>query len=236
MKSTPASAMKRSSLIFGILLGAFLASGIFAVILNEQTQNQEHFGSTKRKLKIAHSLPTSHPVHKGVEHFKKRLEELSGGALSCTIYPNEQLGKETEYLEKMQSGSLDIAKTSAASIGGFVPRMKVFSLPYLFRDREHYWATLDGETGQDLLEKLSLRANGKPSGIRGLCYFDAGSRNFYSVEPIKSPADLEGKVIRVMGDPVAIHMVESFNATAKPMGGSEIYGALEKRRHSGSRK
>ena len=220
--------MKKSSLYFGLLLGALIACGVFAVILQQKTTSQNAQSSTIRELKIAHSLPTSHPVHQGVEHFRKRLEELSGGAITCNIFPNNQLGKETEYLEKLQTGSLDIAKTSAAPIGNFVPRMKVLSLPYLFRDREHYWQTLDSEIGQGLLEKLSDRGNGKPSGIRGLCYFDAGSRNFYSMDPVKSPEDLKGKIIRVMGDSISMKMVESFDATPKSMGGGEIYGALEK--------
>ncbi len=220
--------MKKSSLIFGILCGALLASAIFASLGGLKSGATADGAGQERKVKIAHSLPTDHPVHLGIERFSERLNALSGGKITCSIYPNGQLGSETEYLEKMQTGSLDIAKTSAAPVASFVPRMKVFSTPYLFRDSEHYWDVLNGELGRELLEKLSDRGEGKSSGFRGLCYFDAGSRNFYSVEPIKTPADLKGKAIRVMQDPVAIKMMQTFEATPNPMAGGEIYGALQR--------
>lgn len=220
--------MKPSSLIFGILIGALCACGLFAYLGQSESGHSLGTAGKPREIKIAHTLPVDHPVHLGIENFSKRLNELSGGKMVCQIFPNGQLGKETAYLEKLQTGSLDIAKTSAAPIASFVPRMKVFSFPYLFRDRAHYWSVLDGSVGRDLLDKLSDRGNGKPSGFRGLCYYDAGSRNFYTVDPVKVPADLQGKVIRVMQDPVAISMMENFGATPKPMASTEIYGALQR--------
>ncbi|GAA5495382.1 solute-binding protein Bamb_6123 [Rubritalea halochordaticola] len=220
--------MKKSQLILGILLGALLASGLFAYLGKQQLSSSSAGSSQQRELSIAHTLPTSHPVHQGIERFAKRLEALSGGQMTCTIYPSGQLGSETQYLEKLQSGSIDIAKTSAGPIANFVPRMQVFSLPYLFRDREHYWKVLDGEVGQGMLDKLADRGEGKPSGIQGICFYDAGSRNFYTKEPVTKPEDLKGMTIRVMKDPVAISMMETFGSTPKPMPGGEIYSALQR--------
>ncbi|MFC4993963.1 TRAP transporter substrate-binding protein [Rubritalea tangerina] len=181
-----------------------------------------------RKIKVAHALPLTHPVHLGIEHFAERLEALSGGAIVCQIYPSGQLGSETEYIEKLQSGTLDIAKTSAAPLANFVPRMKVFSLPYLFRDRSHYWDVLDGEIGNELLAALATRQNNQASGFRGICYYDAGSRNFYTTTPVTKPSDLSGLNIRVMKDSVAIAMTEALSASPVPMPGGEIYSALQK--------
>lgn len=220
--------MKKSSLIYGILIGGLIASALFAMIGRNQLESGGEAKKIERHLKIAHSLPTSHPVHQGIDHFAKRLDALSGGQIKCAIFPSAQLGSETEYLEKLQSGTLDIAKTSAGPIANFVPRMKVFSLPYLFDNRDHYWSILDGEIGTNLLNDLSDRGEGKHSGFRGLCYYDAGSRNFYTNKPVTSPDDLKGMTIRVMKDPVAIAMMESFGATAKPMSGGEIYSALQR--------
>lgn len=221
--------MKRGGLILGILIGGLLASVLFAFVSRSQVSGGVGSdGGVQREIKVAHSLPTDHPVHQGIVYFSERLSALSGGQMECTVFPNGQMGKETTYLEKLQSGSLDVAKTSAAPIASFVPRMKVFSFPYLFRDREHYWSVLDGETGVGLLEKLADRGEGKASGFLGLCYYDAGSRNFYTVDPVKKPDDLRGKTIRVMQDPVAIAMMQELGATPKPMGGGEIYGALQR--------
>ena len=220
--------MKRSGLILGIITGALVASVLFALIGRSQLKGGGTAMGKKRDLKVAHTLSAEHPVHLGIERFAQRLEALSGGQMTCSIFPSGQLGSETEYLEKLQSGTLDIAKTSAAPISNFVPRMKVFSLPYLFNDRAHYWDTLDGEIGQGLLERLADRGEGKPSGFRGLCFYDAGSRNFYTKKPVINPQDLKGLTIRVMKDPVAIAMMEAFGATAKPMPGGEIYSALQR--------
>ncbi|BDS07024.1 C4-dicarboxylate ABC transporter substrate-binding protein [Oceaniferula spumae] len=221
--------MKKANILVGVLIGALAASALFAYLGRKQLSGEGGSGvSQERVIKVAHNLPNSHPVHQGIEHFARRLEALSGGRMKCDVFPNGQLGDETEYLEKLQAGSLDIAKTSAAPIANFVPRMKVFSLPYLFRDRDHYWSVLDGKIGTHLLEELETRDGEHPSGIRGLCYYDAGSRNFYSVGEIKDPADLKGLNIRVMKDPIAIAMTSTLGANPVPMPGGEIYSALQR--------
>ncbi|MCP5538028.1 MAG: TRAP transporter substrate-binding protein [Akkermansiaceae bacterium] len=219
----------RSNIIVGLLIGAVLTSGIFAWTLYSQrdSQGQGGGGTPRRKLQIAHSLAVDHPVHKGIEHFAKRLKELSGGRITCDIYPSEQLGNEVVCLERLQSGSLDFTKVSTAPVSNFVPVMGVFSLPYLFDDEEHYWRTLDNEIGATLLERVSTKASGESSGLVGLCYFDGGSRNFYSKEPITKPSDLQGKTIRVMRDPVAIAMIEAMGGNPTPMAFGELYSALQ---------
>lgn len=173
------------------------------------------------------SLPTNHPVHAGIQHFADRIEYYSGGSIQIDVFPNGQLGSETQSLEQMQSGTLDAAKVGAATLGSFVPVAKVFSLPYIFRDHEHFWAVLNGEVGQELLDLLATNAAGKPSGFRGLTYFDAGSRNFYAKKPILSPGDLEGMKIRVMNDPVAIDMMKALGASPTPISWGELYTALQ---------
>jgi tripartite ATP-independent transporter DctP family solute receptor len=150
-----------------------------------------------------------------------RLEELSGGTVSVDIYPSAVLGGEVECLEQVQNGSLDMTKVSAAVMENFVPEMSVFGLPYLFRDGEHYWRVLDGPLGAALLEK------GEPKLLRGLCYYDSGSRNFYTrSKPIRTPDDLEGLKIRVMNSATAIAMVKAMGGAPTPIAWGELYSAL----------
>ncbi|MGB0372414.1 MAG: TRAP transporter substrate-binding protein [Opitutales bacterium] len=184
-------------------------------------------GEKATRLKIAHTLPTNHPVHQGIEQFAERLAYHSGGSLALDIYPNGQLGSETQTLEQMQSGTLDIAKVGGATLGNFIPLSKLFSLPYLFRDDAHYWGVLKSEIGEDLLAALSVNGDGSASGFRGLTYYDAGSRNFYTQIPIKTPADLEGLKVRVMNDPVAIDLMKAFGASPTPISWGELYTALQ---------
>lgn len=175
-----------------------------------------------KTLTLAHGLPISHPVHKGILVLKKSVEEQSNGALQIKIYPDGQLGSERESLELLQIGSLAMTKVSAATISNFVPDYSVLSIPYLFKDKAHYFKTLEGEVGQGLLAK------GADYWLKGLCFYDAGSRSFYTKKnQIKTPSDLSGLKIRVMNDPTAIKMVTALGGSPTPMSFGELYTALQ---------
>lgn len=220
--------MKHSNLIVGILIGMVIAGILFAWRGASGKDASEATGATpRRELEIAHALPTGHPVHQGIVAFADRLEALSGGRITCTLFPSGQRGSETECLEKLQTGSLDFTKVSTAPVSNFVPVYSVFSLPYLFNDADHYWDVLEGDIGREILERSTTLDNGKPSGMVALCYMDAGSRNFYSKVPILSPADVKGKTIRTMRDPIAIAMVGAMGGKAEPMPFGELYSALQ---------
>ena len=207
-----------SLFIAGMLVGALLAVGGFAGLLRGQNDSS---GPHLRVLKPAHSLDPSHPVHQGMLHLKQRLEELSGGAMTVEIYPSSVLGGETECLEQLQNGVLAMTKTSTGPMESFVPEIQVFGLPYLFRDTAHFWKFADSEAGRALLQKGAQR------NMYGLCYYDAGSRNFYTARrQIKSPDDLKGLKIRVLNSPMAIKMVEMMGASPTPISWGELYSAL----------
>lgn len=173
-------------------------------------------------LKLAHSLDTSHPVHQAMVFMDERLRELSGNSMSIDIYPSGQLGSERDAMELLQIGSLAITKVSTSPMEGFVPEMKVFSIPYVFRDEEHLWRVLEGEIGQDLLEA------GETVYLRGLAYYDAGSRSFYTRDkPIRTPEDLSGLKIRVMKSQTSVQMVEALGGSATPISFGELYTALQ---------
>lgn len=173
-------------------------------------------------LKLAHGLDTQHPVHKGMEYMVERLREKSGGQLDIQIYPSSQLGGERECLELLQVGSLAMTKVSAATIENFVPSFRVMGLPYLFNDKEHYFSILSGEIGEELLnDGLNVR-------LKGLCFYDAGSRSFYTKEaPVNAPKDLEGLKIRVMKSNMAVNMVNELGGAPAPISYGELYTALQ---------
>lgn len=213
----------KSYLAFGILIGLVMASLLFAIVKPSHSAGEQ----PTRRLKVAHTLPENHPVHAGIEKFSQRVAALSGGAIQVDIFPNGQLGSETQTLEQMQSGTLDIAKVGGAPLSNFVPVAKLFSLPYLFRDSDHNWAVLDGEIGQEILEKLEINGEGESSGFRGLTYYDSGSRNFYAKKPILKPEDLRGLKIRVQNDPVAVDMITAMGGAPTPIAWGELYTALQ---------
>ena len=220
--------MKKSSSFFisGLLIGCIVSCLIFAVISRNQF-SEDNGQSRPRTLKFAHGLATNHPVHAGIVHLGERLEEISDGKMKLVIFPSGQMGNETKCIEQLQIGTLAMTKTSAAPMGNFVSLMKVFSLPYMFNDADHYWSVLEGEIGSELLNRLSVRDDGKKSGLVGLGYFDSGSRNFYSKYPITGPADMKGKKFRVMRDPVAMDLVEALGGSPTPIPWGELYTALK---------
>ena len=173
-------------------------------------------------LKLAHALDTNHSVHKGMVHMAERLADYSDGKMRIDIYPSGQLGVERETVELLQIGSLAMTKVSTAPLEAFVPQMKVFSIPYLFRDRDHYFRVLDSEIGKALLESTEI------TRVRGLGYYDSGSRSFYTKDrPIRTPADLEGLKIRVMQSQTAVQMVNALGGSPTPISFGEIYTALQ---------
>lgn len=175
-----------------------------------------------KELKLAHGLDVSHPVHAGMEHMARLLEEKSGGALTIRIYPSGQLGNERECLELLQIGSLTMTKVSSGVLENFVPDFQVLGLPYLFRDKEHLFDVLGGKIGEELLAK------GEEYRFRGLCFYDAGYRSFYTKDrPIYEPADLKGLKIRVMKSVTAVNMVDQLGGSPTPVSWGELYTALQ---------
>ncbi|WP_439133299.1 TRAP transporter substrate-binding protein [Pseudomaricurvus sp.] len=172
-------------------------------------------------LHLAHGMPADHPVNKAMEMMDTRLQELSGGTMRIEIYANGQLGSERDLLELLQIGSLAMTKVSASPLESFVPTYKIFSIPYVFRDHDHFWQMLESPLGRDLL------VSSEPVLLRGLGYYDAGSRSFYTNKPINTPDDLKGMKIRVQKSVTSVEMVKRLGGAATPIAWAELYTALQ---------
>ncbi|WP_298484504.1 TRAP transporter substrate-binding protein [uncultured Maribacter sp.] len=178
--------------------------------------------SSKRTLKLAHGLDVGHSVHIAMVKMGEDLKELSGGKMALEIYPSQQLGTERQCLELLQIGSLDMTKVSVGVLENFAPKMKVLGLPFLFRDREHSFKVLDGPIGQKLLN------DGEQYWLKGLGYYDAGSRSFYTKSnPVNTPEDLKGLKIRVMESVTAMDMVNKLGGSPTPISWGELYTSLQ---------
>lgn len=178
--------------------------------------------SSTKVLKLGHGLDTGHPVHHGMVYMAERLAEKSGGKLTIDIYASGQLGSERELLELLQIGSLSMTKVSAAVMENFAPNFRVLGLPYIFENNEHMYQVLDGPIGERLLQE------GENYRLLGLCYYDAGSRSFYTKDrPIEEPEDLQGMKIRVMRSNTAVNMVTALGGSPTPISYGELYSALQ---------
>jgi tripartite ATP-independent transporter DctP family solute receptor len=152
----------------------------------------------------------------------QRVDEKSNGRMRVEVFPNEQLGTEKESIEALQLGYMAMTKISSAPMENFVEEMKIFGIPYLFRDAEHFWKALSGPIGKELL------LAGQSKRLRGLCYYDAGARSFYTKDrEIQTPADLVGMKIRVQNSAMSMKLVSAMEGSPTPIPWGELYTALD---------
>jgi tripartite ATP-independent transporter DctP family solute receptor len=178
----------------------------------------------KLVLKASDVHPTGYPTVAAVENMGKKLSAATKGRLSIAMYPAMQLGGEKEAIEQAQVGAIAFARVSVGALGPVVDDLNVFNLPYVFRNTAHMEKVIDGEIGAELLKKID--DSGK--GLIGLCWMDAGARNFYDTKkPIKDLADLKGLKIRVMGNPMFVAMANAMGANGVPLGYDQVFSALQ---------
>ena len=178
--------------------------------------------SDVKVIKLGHGLDASHPVHIAMEYMSEELVKNSNGKMRIDIYPSQQLGTERECVELLQIGSLGMTKVSASILEGFASSYTIFNLPYIFRDEADLFSILDGEIGREILKSSEKKL------IRGVCYYDAGSRSFYTkAKPINSPKDLDGMKIRTQESATSVKLVNSLGGSATPISWGELYTALQ---------
>jgi len=190
---------------------------IFCLILINSCSKTEN----TKTIRLGHGLDVNHSVHIAMVKMGEDLERISDGKLKLKIFPSQQLGTERQCLELLQIGSLDMTKVSVGVLENFAPKMKVLGLPFLFRDRAHSFKVLDGSIGQQLLN------DGEKYWLKGLGYYDAGSRSFYSKTPVQTPEDLSGQKIRVMESITAMDMVKDLGGSPTPISWGELYTSLQ---------
>jgi tripartite ATP-independent transporter DctP family solute receptor len=175
-------------------------------------------------LKLGHAVAPEHPYHLGAVRYSELIAQRTKSKVKIDVYPSTQLGNERDMVEGLQLGTIDLVVTSTGPLGGFVPRMFVVDLPFLFRDREHAYKVLDGRIGRELLDAFSAK------GIRGLAFWENGFRQITnSVRPIEKPEDLKGIKIRTMENKVHLSAFRAFGASPTPMAWSEVYTALQQK-------
>lgn len=195
------------------------AAALAAVVLVHPATAQE-----KMVLKASDVHPPGYPTVVAVEGLGKKLEKATNGRLSVQMYPSMQLGGEKEAIEQAQVGAVAFARVSVGALGPVVDELNAFNLPYVFRNTAHMQKVIDGQIGQDLLDKVTK----SDKGLVGLCWMDAGARNFYDTKkPIKTIADLRGLKFRVMGNPMFVDMANAMGGNGVAMGYDQVFNALQ---------
>ena len=173
-------------------------------------------------IKFSHVVAQDTPKGLAAEFFKKRAEELTQGKVKVEVYPNSQLYKDKEEMEALQLGAVQMLAPSLAKFGPLgVKEFEVFDLPFIFNDYDDLHKVTKGPAGKALLDKLA------PKGILGLAYWDNGFKSFSANSPIKTPADLKGKKLRIQNSKVLEEQMRTIKAIPQMLAFSEVYQALQ---------
>ncbi|XID93144.1 TRAP transporter substrate-binding protein [Paenibacillaceae bacterium WGS1546] len=174
-------------------------------------------------LRLAHVGSESHQYQIAAEKFKEIVEERTNGEIKIDIFNNGVLGNENETVEQVIDGTLDITAVVAdSSFANVVPEMNVFGIPYLFRDLDHVYKTLDGEIGQELIAKADAK------GMKYLGFWEIGFRHVTnSKREIATPQDIENLKIRVQPSPVWDAHMAALKANGTPIPFNELYSAMD---------
>jgi C4-dicarboxylate-binding protein DctP len=173
-------------------------------------------------IKFSHVVAVDTPKGKGAEKFKELVEKRLPGKVKVEVYPNSTLYKDGEEMEALSLGSVQLLAPSLAKFGPLGAReFEVFDLPYIFDNYEELHKVTGGEAGKALFKKLESK------GITGLAYWDNGFKVMSANTPIKLPADLKGKKMRIQSSQVLAAQMKALGALPQTMAFSEVYQALQ---------
>lgn len=176
----------------------------------------------KRIISVATVQPENHSIVLGLNAFKEYVEEKLGDRIEIKIFTNGVIGGNSEALELLQMGSLDMVVTSGSNLEAFADEYKIFSLPYLFKDEASFRKVMNEEEFTDKIYESTAE-----KGIQGVTWFANGVNNFYSSKKIETPEDLKGLKVRVQSSEANVKMVQGFDAAAVVLAYGEVYTALQ---------
>lgn len=175
-----------------------------------------------KTIKVANFYGTDHRVnHVFEEKFKKIVEAESEGALKVEIYPANQLGGEEAIYQSTMGNSIEIGILSVI-MESEVPKVGLFTLPFLFKDFDHAYDVLDSEIGDDIKNQLE-----ENTGLKHLGYGVNGYRVFSSTKPLKSLEDFEEYRVRMPNVPQMMAIGHALGSTVEPMPMSELFSGIE---------
>jgi len=167
--------------------------------------------------------PAGYPTGGAEQNMGKKLEQASNGEITFKMFAGGVLGSEKEVIEQAQIGAVQMARVSLGIVGPVVPDVNVFNMPFVFRDHDHMRKVIDGEIGQEILDKIT----NSEFNLVALAWMDGGTRSLYTKKPVRSLADLKGMKIRVQGNPLFIDMMNAMGGNGIAMDTGEIFSALQ---------
>lgn len=198
--------MKLSKLAIGLSLALGLATA----------------ASAQTTMKISISIAQNSHQGIAIDTFGKEVEKRTGGRYKVQSFYSGSLGGERESIEAVQLGTQELTFSSSGPVPNFVPEAKILDIPFLFRDKAHARAVLDGPIGQEMLAKF------EPKGFKALAWGENGIRHMTnSKRSVNGPDDLKGLKMRTMENPVHVAAYKGLGIVTTPMAFPEVFTALQ---------
>lgn len=172
-------------------------------------------------LRFGHGGTEDTAYHLGATRFKELLEEQDVD-LGVQIMGNSVLGHETEMFEQLMAGALDMSIVNPGLITDFSDTANVFSIPFLYRDQEHWQTVLDGDVGRAIADQITAE-----TGVKVLAFFGGGKRQIVSSRPLESLDDLDGMKLRTNPTKPLITAWSALGTDPTVMAWKEIYTGLQ---------
>ncbi len=176
----------------------------------------------QQSMKISISIAQNSHQGIGIDTFAKEVEKRTNGRIKIQPFYSGSLGGERESIEAVQLGTQELTFTSTGPVPNFVPETRILDIPFLFRDKAHAHAVLDGPIGQELLSKFDSK------GMKALAWGENGVRHMTNNKrAVNAPEDLKGLKMRTMENPVHIAAYKGFGIITTPMAFPEVFTALQ---------
>jgi tripartite ATP-independent transporter DctP family solute receptor len=201
--------------------GRYLFAALAVATLALATANT---ANAQRKFTFGYDQPKNTAYGIAGDMFDKKLREVSGGKMSIDQFPGAQLGQEPVMLQKLRTGDIDFVITSTANAASVAPQAGVFSLHFLFRDKEHLANTL---ADPGVAKEFRAMIDESVSGAHVLGLMTMGLRNMYSKKEIKSVTDVKGEKVRVQATKTEDTHFPAYGAQTVHMPFGEVYTSLQ---------
>ena len=179
---------------------------------------------TQAQVVMRNSVSIAQNSHQGngIDVLSQEVEKGTKGRIIIKNFFSGSLGGERESIESVQLGTQELTSTSTGPIPNFVPAVKILDIPFLFRDKAHARAVLDGPIGQAMLKEFDSK------GFKALAWSENGVRHMTNNKrPINLPDDLKGLKMRTMENPVHVAAYKGFGIITTPMAFPEVFTALQ---------
>jgi tripartite ATP-independent transporter DctP family solute receptor len=178
-------------------------------------------GVQARDFRSADVHAKDYPTNMAVKYMGDQLSKATGGKDNIKVFGDSALGSEKDTVEQVKIGALDMVRVSTAAFHGIVPESMIPSLPFIFRDLDHFRKTMYGAEGDKIL------AGFEKAGFVGLALYESGARSMYAKKPIHNVNDMKGLKVRVQQSDLWVSLIKQMGASATPMPFAEVYTGLK---------